>query len=191
MMNINNETTDEEIVLCIQQGDKEKFGIIMDRYQNKLLRYGRKFISEIDRIEDIVQDIFIRSYENIMSFDVARQFSPWIYRIAHNIFINDMKKKKSIPFHVFDFDTILPHHQEYEENFPKKIIDEEIKNLIDEGLKNLSLGYKEVLILYYMEDLSYKEIADVLEVPVGTVGIRLKRAKASLKKQIPNDILDK
>ena len=189
-MNRNEEITDEDLVFSIQQGDKEKFGVVMDRYEKKLLSYGRKFIADTYRIEDLVQDVFIKTYENIMSFDTTRKFSPWIYRISHNIFINDMKKKKAIPFHIFDFDTIFPH-PEGEYLLSKEVTDKEIKDLIEKGLGNLSAEYKEVLILYYMEDLSYKEIADVLEIPIGTVGIRIKRAKSSLKGQIPSDILDK
>ncbi len=189
-MNRNEKITDEKLAFHIQQGDKEKFGFLMNRYNEKLLHYGRKFITDTYKIEDLVQDIFIKAYENIMNFDTTRKFSPWIYRIAHNVFINDMKKKKTVSFSIFDFDAILPHPG-YEDFLPKETMDSNIKNLVEKGLENLSIRYKEILILYYMEDLSYKEIAEILKIPIGTVGIRLKRARDSLKKQIPSDILDK
>jgi len=184
------EITDEEIVSLVQKGDKEKFGVIVDRYEKKLFRYATKFISDTYKIEDLVQDIFIKVYENIMGFDTTRRFSPWIYRIAHNVFINDIKKKKNILFNTFDFDELLPH-REYGNTIQEEIIGNETKELLENGLKNLSEKYKEVLILHYIEDLSYKEIAEILKVPIGTVGIRLKRAKNRLTKQIPSDILNK
>lgn len=189
-MKIDENITDEDLVFGIQQGDKEKFEIVVDRYEDKLLRYGRKFIADSHNTEDLVQDIFIKAYENVMNFDTTRKFSSWIYRIAHNTFINEMKKKKAITFHFFDFDTILAH-SEYGEPFPGEIIEKEMRILVDKGLENLSAEYKEILVLRYLEDLSYKEISDILKIPTGTVGIRLKRARSSLKKQIPSDILDK
>ncbi len=186
----NEIKTDEDIVLLVQQGDEEEFGVIMDRYEKKLLRYARKFISDTYKIEDIVQDVFIKTYENIISFDTTLKFSPWIYRIAHNIFINEMKKKKTISFHLFEFDTIFPHIY-YEDPLLKNITNSEMRDLVDKGLKNISEKYREILILYYMEDLNYREIADILKVPIGTVGVRLKRAKSFIKKQIPGDVLSR
>ena len=81
-------TTDEELALLVQKGDKEKFGLLMKRYDPKLSRYGRKFLSRKENIDDIVQDIFISTFQNIQGFDVSLKFSSWIYRIAHNAFVN-------------------------------------------------------------------------------------------------------
>ena len=71
----------------------------MDRYQAKLLRYGRRFLAQDDHIVDVVQDVFIKTYENIQSFDATRKFSPWIYRIAHNAFVNEIRQKKARTAH--------------------------------------------------------------------------------------------
>ncbi len=189
-MSEGEKMTDEEIISLVQQKDKEKFGVIVDRYEKKLSRYALKFISDANKIEDVVQDVFIKVYENIMSFDTTRKFSPWIYRVAHNVFINEIKRKRNVLFYAFDFDAILPH-LEYEDPLPKETANSEMKNLVEEELKSLPEKYREILILYYTEDLSYKEIAEILEVPIGTVGIRLKRARSILKKQIPFDVLSK
>ena len=175
--------TDEELALLVQQGMEDPFGILMDRYTQKLLRYGKKFISRHDNIEDIVQDVFIRVYRNIQSFNTNLKFSPWIYRIAHNAFVNHLRKIDKEPLLVFDFDALL-NHPIYEDPTIKEKENEEIRVLLDKGLKQLPSAYREVLVLYYFEDLSYQEIADVLHVPTGTVGIRLKRAREILKKHI-------
>lgn len=175
--------TDEELALLIQQGLEEPFGIIMDRYTQKLLRYGKKFISSPDNIEDIVQEVFIKVYKNIQSFDTKLKFSPWIYRIAHNAFVNCLRKMDKEPLLVFDFDALL-NHAIYEDPTIIEKENEETRVLLDKGLKQLSSTYREVLVLYYFEDLSYQEIADVLHVPIGTVGIRLRRARKILKKHV-------
>ena len=89
------EVTDEAITKRVQQGDVEAFALLMDRYEKKITRYARKFLSQPDDVKDIVQDVFVKVYVNIKSFDVKRRFSPWIYRIAHNEFVNALKKNKA------------------------------------------------------------------------------------------------
>jgi RNA polymerase sigma-70 factor (ECF subfamily) len=173
--------TDEELVSLVKMGDKEKFGLLMERYSPKLFRYGRKFLSNADNIEDMVQEVFIKTYENIQSFDASQRFSPWIYRIAHNTFVNALRKNLKTPLYFFDLDAIVSHSF-YENPSPEEEEERrQIKPLIEAGLAKLSPKYREVIVLHYLEDLGYQEIADVLHVPIGTVGIRLKRAKEKLK----------
>ena len=175
------EPTDEELATAVQKGDKDMFGILMGRYEKKLFRYGRRFLSQKENVEDVVQEVFIKAYQAIQSFDPSQRFSPWIYRIAHNMLVNALKKNSRTPLSFIDFDTLIAHPV-YEET---TISDEEratLHKMIDRGLDKLSPSYREILILYYLEDQSYKEIADILRVPIGTVGIRLKRARESLKK---------
>ena len=175
------ECTDEELAKAVQKGDKEQFGFLMARYEKKLFRYGRRFLSQKENVEDAVQEVFIKTYQAIQSFDTSQRFSPWIYRIAHNMFVNALKKNARTPLSFIDFDTLIAHPV-YEET---TISDEErttMRKMIDRGLDKLSASYREILILYYLEDQSYKEIADILRVPIGTVGIRLKRAREALKK---------
>jgi len=188
-MDIYENIKDEDIVFMIQQGEKEKLSIIMDRYEKKLSRYARKFVSGADSIDDMVQDVFIKTYENIKSFDVERKFSPWIYRIAHNIFLNEIKKKKSISFNILNIDTVLPYHVSTD-SADKDFLYNETKLLLEDSLENIPIKYKEILISYYMEELSYKEIVDVLKIPLGTVCIRIKRARCALIKYMPHDILE-
>ncbi len=179
---VNSALGDEQLAILVQKGDKELFGVLMERYEAKLLRYGRKFLSNRDDIEDVVQEVFIKTYESIQSFDVSLKFSSWIYRIAHNTFVNALRKNSRNPIlHLFDFDTLVSHPvYEDPENFEKE--QKSMKKMLDRGLDELTPQYKEILILYFLEELSYKEIADVLRIPIGTVGIRVKRAKAALKK---------
>lgn len=172
--------SDERLAELVQQGDKDKFGLIMERYQSKLFRYGKKFLSSEDNIEDVVQDVFIKTYQNIKSFDITQKFSPWIYRIAHNTYINALKKNSSGPLYLFDFDTLISHTV-VEDPVVKEREKEEIKKIVDHGLSLIEPKYREILVLYYIEELSYKEISEILRIPMGTVGVRIMRAKEILK----------
>lgn len=76
--------TDEELASLIQSGKVEFFGTLIVRYDAKMKRYSRKFLSDQEDTKDVVQEIFIKAYVNIQSFDAKRKFSSWLYRIAHN-----------------------------------------------------------------------------------------------------------
>lgn len=172
--------SDEELARLVSIGETEKFGILMERYHAKLMRYGKKFLVDNDNIEDVVQDVFIKTYKNIKSFDTSARFSPWIYRIAHNTYINAIKKNSINPLNLFDFDTLLSHTV-VEDPIIKEREQKEIAQFVEKGLSNIEAKYREILVLYYIEELSYKEIADILHIPISTVGVRIMRAKQVLK----------
>jgi len=176
----NSEQTDEEIARLVQSGDIDLFGILVKRYEEKIKRYGRKFLSNFQDIEDIVQEIFIKAYKNIRSFDVRKKFPPWIYRIAHNEFVNAIRKESKSPLSFFDPDTLFPHPVS-KENTDKQIGKEEFEQAINKCLDRLDPKYREPIVLYFFEDLSYKEIAEILHIPIGTVSVRLKRGKKIIR----------
>ena len=178
--------SDEEIALLVQHGDKDKFALLMERYEKKLLRYGRKFLSDKENVTDAVQEIFIKTYQGIKSFDPSQRFSPWIYRIAHNMFVNAIKKNSRSPVSFIDFDTLIAHPT-YDDTAPAEREQKEMRVLIDRGLAGLPPNYREIIILYYLEELSYKEIADLSGVPMGTVMSRLARARKLLQQNLAGE----
>lgn len=175
--------TDESIALEVQGGKSELFGELVERYEAKLLRYARKFLLDPEDAQDIVQDVFIKAYENLQSFDVTRKFSPWIYRIAHNEFVNALKKRESRrTAFAIDFDTLFPYLQAAD-TADSAALERDTRETLEKHLDKLDAKYREPLILYYLESMDYREIADILRIPVSTVGVRLARARAMLQKQ--------
>ncbi len=172
--------TDEELVSLVQKKRTDAFELLVNRYEGKLLRYGRRFLFNYDNIEDAVQNVFIKAYINIQSFDVTKKFSPWIYRIAHNHFINIIKKSKKEPFLFFDADVIFSFAGK--DNILKEVERKEEKQEIEKNLNKLKIKYREPIILYYFEDKNYQEISDILKIPISTVGIRLKRGLGQIRK---------
>lgn len=175
------EKTDEEIARKVQLGNAEAFGFLIERYEPKIIRYARKFIFNGEDAKDLVQEAFIKAYTNIQGFDADRSFSSWMYRIAHNEFINAIKKKSRMPVFTFDFDTVFPQPVA-EETADNEMNKKELREMLDKCLEKLDPKYREPLILYYFEEMDYKEIAEILEVPISTVGVRLQRGKINLKK---------
>jgi RNA polymerase sigma-70 factor (ECF subfamily) len=175
------EKSDEEIAKEVQGGSVQAFGVLMKRYEDKLLRYARRFVSDGADMQDLVQDVFIKAYSNIKSFDINRKFSPWIYRIAHNEFVNAIKKKVRERIFSFDLDVLLPH-QVRDQKVANAIDNDDLRKMLDKCLNKIEAKYREPLVLYYFEELDYKEIAEILKMPISTVGIRLQRGREALKK---------
>lgn len=175
--------TDESVAARVQDGDAEAFGILVERYEAGMLRYARKFLFGYEDAKDMVQEVFIKAYANINSFDAERKFSAWLYRIAHNEFINAIKKKGREPLSFFDPDTIFPHPSTpstAEGDMQRK----ETAALMESSLGRLDPKYREPLVLYYFEEMDYREISEIMRIPVSTVGVRIRRAKQQLHKDI-------
>ncbi len=179
-MQDNIAQTDENIASLVQMGDIDAFGILINRYQGKIMRYGNKFLSRYEDRQDSVQDVFLRAYENIQSFNTKQRFSPWIYRIAHNIFVNVIKKHGREKLSFFEPDSFfaksLPDDSKDQYEFSQ------LGNDMDKALSLLSPKYREPIVLYYFEQKDYKEIAEILHISISTVGVRISRAKKQLKK---------
>ena len=179
------ELTDEQVAAKVQKGDVESFRVLVERYEPKITRYARRFLFAPDEAKDLLQEVFIKAYVNILSFDIERRFSPWIYRIAHNEFVNALKKKKKERnnLSLFYVDVLFPHP------IAKETADDpanrhEMAELLEGSLDALDDKYREPLVLYYLEEMDYKEIAEVLRIPISTVGVRLQRGKTMLKKLV-------
>ena len=179
----NEDISDEVLAKNVQDGDTTSFGELMRRYESKLSRYGKKYLARTEDIEDVVQDVFLKTYENIQSYDSSYRFSPWIYRIAHNAFVNVLRKNAHRTFNFIDFDTFISpiSFRESKEEADTILT---IQKELEVGLSAIAPKYREVLILHYFEELSYDEIADVLHIPLGTVGVRLRRGREALKKVV-------
>ena len=181
-MESSNET-DEEVAKRVQSGDTEQYRHLVDRYQQRLMRYGKSLLFDHTDIEDIVQEVFIKAFQNIQGFDAERKFSPWIYRIAHNSFVNHGKRRSRSLVDYFDLEVFLPYMPSTT-NVEKDVDRIELSKDVEVALAKVSEKYREPLALYFFENLSYQEIADVLHIPINTVGIRILRGKEKLKEHL-------
>ncbi len=178
--------SDEEVASRVVCGETFLFGHFVDRYAAPLSRYGRRFLADRDDIDDVVQEVFVKVYEHLAGFDPSRTFRPWIYRIAHNVFVNALRTRERVGLSL-DWDTLaaLPLRDESLESEEER---RGIRDLLERGMRELPAKYREILILYYTEELSYKEIAEILHIPLGTVCIRVKRAREALREQVKDRV---
>ena len=174
--------SDEELVSKTLE-DKEFFGVLVDRYQAKLTRYiARLGVRDPEDQLDVLQDIFLKAYRNINSFDTSLQFSSWIYRIAHNEAISWYRKKNVRPegHLIADSEELISFLSAKEESadvlFDRTVNAEEI----NDALLKIEEKYREAIILRFFEHMEYEEISDILKIPVGSVGTLLHRGKKQL-----------
>jgi len=181
----SNKNTDAQWV-ALSLKNPDAFGPLVDRYEAKLSRYIRRLSGlEKESVQDVLQEVFIKTYTHLNDYNPQLSFSSWIYRITHNETINHLRKNKK--------QTILPLESEDEES--TKLIEVlrsevdveaelERKQLIEkiqQTIGQLPGRYREILVLRYMEDLDYQEISDILKMPMGTVATQINRAKKKFK----------
>jgi len=177
---------DEEIVSFIIKGRTELFSVIIDRYQSKVFSTVCHYTHDHEEARDLTQEIFIKLYNNLQSYKSKASFSTWLYRIAVNRCIDWTRKKKlqtvstiydSSDEEIDIYDTITDSGGGPEET----LIKQENKAYIREVVEDLPEIYKTVIILYYFEDFSPREISDITDVPKRTIETRLYRGKNLLK----------
>jgi RNA polymerase sigma-70 factor (ECF subfamily) len=166
--------------------NEEAFAELVERYEAKLIRYIQRLTAlPQNRAEDILQEVFIKIYKNLNSFNPNLKFSSWAYRITHNETINQIKKIKrsrDIPLEIEKQDEQnLINILESDTNIKQEAIQKETAGLVRKTLNNMPLKYRDVLVLYYLEQKDYAEISDILKKPAGTVATLLHRAKSKFK----------
>lgn len=171
---------DAAYAVAVQRGEVFEYRQLVERYHVPLMRYARRFLGNGEDAEDVIQEVFFRAYERIRQYDPKRPFSTWIYRIAHNACVDVLKRRKREPIPFFDPDTLFPHPVA-KETPEDHVARAEILDAIEQHLSTLDAKYREVIVLHYIAERSYEEIADILRVPIATVGVRLKRARDRLR----------
>ncbi|OGD69645.1 hypothetical protein A3E89_02415 [Candidatus Campbellbacteria bacterium RIFCSPHIGHO2_12_FULL_35_10] len=182
---VNIEKTDEELVALSLQ-NRDFFAYIVDRYEEKMFRYVRRITNlREEDLSDILQDIFIKVYQNLNDYDRNLSFSSWIYRIAHNQVVDTYRKNKSRPQgNYIDVDDSVIENFANDFDFVKAIDNKYLKENIKNILDHLDENYKEILILKFFEEKDYKEISDILKKPMGTVATLINRAKKQFKEEL-------
>jgi len=158
-----------------QDGDNEAFGVLVRRYQNRIYRLVCYTLGSKDGAEDIAQEAFLRAYQSIRGFRFKSSFFTWLYRIAVNLCLREMRRKKSL-----SLETGSPAPSSDDDPLDK-IEKEEIVKHLHRSLDRLKEREKMVLVLREMEELSYEEISRIMDYPLGTVKSAISRAREKLR----------
>lgn len=169
--------SDEELVDYIREKDNQSYSVLVGRYAGKIERYALSILKDEDAAAEAAQDAFIKAYQNLMSFDARRKFSSWLYRIAHNECMDLLRRGKRVETMDDDFDVADDSDGPLE-----SAMRSESAGHVRDCVNDLPVTYREPIYLFYMDGRSYEEISDILRLPIGTVGTRVARGRAALKK---------
>ncbi len=168
-----------------QRQDAEAFGRIVDLYQNRIYGFIRKMVPDSDEASDLTQDTFIRAFQAIGRFDGRSSLRTWLFRIAHNLCVDRSRRNNRTPVDqrldgVFEEDESIdvPDSRWDPEGL---VLNQELFAIVEQGVNSMSEKLRSVLLLHDKEDMSYDEIANVLNLPVGTVKSRLFLARNHLQ----------
>lgn len=167
--------TDNELVQEIKDGNKKAFSEIVKRHQKALLRMSMRFVRDLDMAEDIVQESFIKAYEKLNTFEGRSSFKSWLFQISVNTAKNKLRERKRV---MTDIDSVqIAVGAIAESALVHSALSEEIQEEIDK----LPTKQRTALILRVYEDLSFKEIADIMECPYDTAKANYRHALIKLK----------
>jgi len=179
---------DDQFVKRAINGDQEAFKLLMNKYQKPLYFHIIKMVKNHEQIEDIIQESFVKAFSNLDSYNTNYAFSTWLYRITTNHTIDYLRKKKlqttSIDEPVRAKDGEMQFQIVGSAETDRKIIRKERKKIVSEAIQNLPDKYREVIEMRHLEEMSYQEISDELDIPLGTVKAHIFRAREMLYKAL-------
>jgi len=174
---------ESEIIKKIVDGDRELFNDIILEHQDFVFNVVKNIVKFEQDAEDLTQKVFLKAYNNIDKFRGDSKLSSWLYKIAYNLSLNFSRKEKTEI--QIDGDLLL-NTKSTEDEYDKIFEKEEILSNLNKILEVLDDKYRIVIKLYYFEDKSYEEIANILGLPINTVKIHLLRAKNVIAKKLGN-----
>jgi RNA polymerase sigma-70 factor (ECF subfamily) len=185
----NNTELDKELVLRVQQGDKSAFDLLVIKYQHRIIQLVNRYIKDPSEAQDVAQEAFIKAYRALGNFRGESAFYTWLYRIAINTAKNYLvsRSRRYSDYHVDvqDAEQVENATQLKGMDTPEYLLlNDEIIQVINLAIENLPEDMKTAIILREFEGLSYEEIAQTMDCPVGTVRSRIFRAREAIDEKL-------
>ncbi len=171
-------STDLELVEKVKGGNRKAFSELVKRHQKGLLRMSLRFLKNIDAAEDVVQESFIKAYEKLNSFEGRASFKSWLYQITVNTARNKLRESR---LETTDIEFVQISVGAIAES---SLVHTAVKDLLQHEIDKLPLKQKTALVLRVYEDLSFKEIAEVMECPYDTAKANYRHALIKLKQSL-------
>ena len=183
MIGTDQSPSDDGLLVAAALRDRHAYAALVRRYESVLGRYVRRLLGRHGQsTEDVLQDIFIKAYVNLNDYDRSRPFAPWIYRIAHNEAVSFLRKQRAALQTINGEDALLILERVTGGDNPEdNLQNSRTQGDVRKALSQLDQRYRDVIVLRYLEEKSYDEIADILELPPGTVATFIHRGLKQLR----------
>jgi RNA polymerase sigma-70 factor (ECF subfamily) len=181
--------TDQELVKRVQNGDKKAFDLLVLKYQQKIINLVSRFVRNQSDAQDVTQEAFLKAYRALPKFRGDSAFYTWIYRIAVNTAKNYLavqaRRPSGIDMDIAEIEQIQGDSALKDNATPESLaLRDEIQATVAAAIDDLPEDLKAAITLRELEGLSYEEIAEVMECPIGTVRSRIFRAREAIDKEL-------
>ena len=179
--------TDEQLIGRFQAGDERAYVELVNRYKDRLFNFVFPFFGDVEQSEDVVQDTMLRLYEKKHYYKEIAKFSTWIYTIARNLANTELRKRKRRKTTYLS--QMSKEERQYDipavqDDVDQDLQNEFIRNRINLAIDALPEHFKTVIILRDIQELSYDDISNIVEVPLGTIKSRINRARLQLQAEL-------
>ncbi len=176
--------TEAELIREALEGVSQSYGILVERYQDRLFNAMLHITGSHDEAEDVVQDSFVQAYLKLSSFQGNSQFFTWLYRIAFNNALSRRRRRRGEMSIDQSREITGSDPQDDQESPDEPLLREERVSMVTTALEQLSDEHRTILVMREMQELAYEDIAEILDINIGTVRSRLSRARNQLKIQL-------
>lgn len=167
------------LVLRASRGDRVAFAELVRRHQGKVRALLLRLCGDRSLADDLAQEVFLRAYRGLVGFEGRSSFGTWVYRISYNVYLNHRTRTRSY--------AALPEDYDARAAAPDDALSApraDLRRDLQAAIAELPERYRAVIVLYYLQEVSYPEIAEILELPLGTVKTHLHRAKRMLRQHM-------
>jgi RNA polymerase sigma-70 factor (ECF subfamily) len=182
--------TDEELVRSVLAGDRERYAELVERYQGRLVNYLHRLVRQTDDAHDLAQEVFVRVYQALDRFDPQYRFSTWLFRVAQNAAIDQIRRRRFRTVSIGPGDESREdggRSVDVEDRAPGALAELEARERDGEvraAIEALPWEYRELIVMRHYGELAYEEIAESKGMPLGTVKNKLFRARQMLKQTL-------
>ena len=179
--------SDEQLMLLFQGGNENAYIELVNRYKDKLINFIFNYLGDIESSEDVVQETMIKLYQKKHYYKEIAKFSTWLYTIAKNLANTELRKRKqrkTTLLSQFSKDDKMYDLPSNDNEVGQEIQTEIVSKIIREAVNQLSEKFKTVITLRDIQQLSYEDISEIIDVPIGTVKSRINRARLQLQVEL-------
>jgi RNA polymerase sigma-70 factor, ECF subfamily len=189
----HKEKTDHELLQALADDDMSAFDLLVERYERPIVNYISRMLSDYDRAQDLTQETFLRVYLNCKRYQFISTFSSWIYKIATNLALNELRRRKKVRFLPLIFRSNRDDGQETKVKEVEDVVSpgpddnlerKQFNEVLNREIQELPVRYRTPLVLRDIQYLSYLEITEITNLPIGTVKSRINRARRILRKRL-------
>lgn len=184
---------DDDIISRLRKGDAQAYAQLIDRYKDRGLSLALRILKSREDAEEALQDAFVKAYNGLPAFEGSSSFGTWFYRILYNTSLTALsrKKRRGAIFEPMEADDCADMANDDTPSAISGIETRDLMEKISETLSRLPGKYSVMITMFYLQELSYSEISEVMQMPVGTVKTHLFRGRAMLQKEVQKDIMEK